>query len=105
MKSISKNIIAAFLLFIFLLPTTEQVLHSWQHRNDLHCHVKGEKHFHEQEHHCSLCDFSSTSSANISQHFSFHIIQIFVAEISFSPSLHFLSEAVNPFGARPPPLV
>ena len=44
-------------LFLFLFPTVTEEVHTYTHRNDFHCTVKTEKHFHQQSHHCAIGDF------------------------------------------------
>lgn len=46
-----------FLLSIFLFAYTEITVHSIEHSGDEHCHVIGERHIHNAEHHCAICDF------------------------------------------------
>lgn len=49
------------LLVLFLFPMVEQQLHAFEHSADKHC-TASTKHFHEQEHHCDICDFTLTDS-------------------------------------------
>jgi hypothetical protein len=58
LNRIAKNIIAFALLLLFLIPTAEQTFHAILHASDVHCNTINEKHYHEQEHHCSFCDFN-----------------------------------------------
>jgi hypothetical protein len=62
MKSLVRNITGFFFLLVFLFPLVEKGLHDFSHRNDFHCAEKADKHFHSEEHSCSLCDFHLTSS-------------------------------------------
>ncbi|MFN8275911.1 MAG: hypothetical protein U0T84_00370 [Chitinophagales bacterium] len=48
---------AIFLAIILLIPSAAEVCHQWQHNDDVHCSEKYTLHFHQSEHHCSLCDF------------------------------------------------
>jgi hypothetical protein len=51
------NRFASFLvLLLFLFPLVETELHAISHWNDKHCLETG-LHFHQEEHHCTLCDF------------------------------------------------
>ena len=52
-----RRYISLFLLSIFLFAYTEKAVHDIEHSGDDHCHVIGEKHFHNAEHHCAICDF------------------------------------------------
>ena len=64
MKARNKYI-PVFLLFLFLFPLVEIGIHDFSHRNDSHC-LSNQKHFHQQEHNCSLCDYNtSTSDASL----------------------------------------
>src|SRR4051812_10201840 len=54
-----KTLLKIFSLLLclgLLAPILEKSIHSWQHRNDIHCNTSG-KHFHEQEHDCNVCDY------------------------------------------------
>jgi len=59
MKKIIKKYCAFIFLGAFLFPLVEKELHMLEHANDFHC-TASDKHFHEQEHNCSLCDYTIT---------------------------------------------
>lgn len=42
----------------------EKELHALKHTNDEHCQ-SGEKHFHQQEHHCFICDFIISTTTSV----------------------------------------
>jgi hypothetical protein len=48
--------LAAVVLLIFLTPLIGTEIHSLSHIDDVHCTETG-LHFHQEEHHCNLCDF------------------------------------------------
>lgn len=50
-----------FLLFLLFFPIVEKGLHALEHHDELHCTIT-DKHFHEQEHECSICDFTITDT-------------------------------------------
>lgn len=52
-----RKYIAVFALATFLFPMVVEAVHTHEHRNDKHCTEKTAKHFHEAEHHCTICDF------------------------------------------------
>ena len=89
---------------LFLLPTAEQTIHAYKHSNDKHCHVIGEKHFHEQEHHCFLCDYTIISETQTASAFS--AAKIFFQPFSFSIfNNNFVEiEFAKPHPARGPPV-
>ena len=49
------------MLLLFLFPMVEKHVHAFEHSKDKHC-TANEKHFHEEEHHCTICDFTITDS-------------------------------------------
>lgn len=55
---------ALFLLFLLFFPIVEKAIHSFEHHDELHCTIT-DKHFHEQEHDCNICDFTITDSNGI----------------------------------------
>lgn len=42
----------------------EKELHALEHSNDFHC-TSSDKHFHEQEHNCSICDYTLPYAASL----------------------------------------
>jgi hypothetical protein len=53
-----KNLLSIFTLLIFLFPLAEKGVHDYSHINDTHC-ISSDKHFHSEEHHCEICDFTN----------------------------------------------
>jgi hypothetical protein len=53
-----------FLLLLFLFPLVEKQLHLYDHVDDNRC-LATDKHFHEQEHSCRICEFTITDSGLI----------------------------------------
>jgi hypothetical protein len=53
----SKAGISFFLLCLFLYPFAVTEIHHHHHKDDLHCNDKSSFHFHQEEHHCTVCDF------------------------------------------------
>jgi hypothetical protein len=45
------------MMVVFLLPVSTEIIHTYQHSNDTHCPEHSIIHFHETEHHCSICDY------------------------------------------------
>lgn len=48
-----------FLLLLFLFPFVEKQIHIYQHADDERC-ISADKHFHSEEHSCSICDYTLT---------------------------------------------
>ena len=53
-----KKYFAIVTLLVFLFPIAIESAHAIQHSKDVHCFSSGH-HIHQQEHHCSICDYSS----------------------------------------------
>ncbi|MBI2271495.1 MAG: hypothetical protein HYU69_14215 [Bacteroidetes bacterium] len=56
MSGVLKKIFSFILCAGILAPIIEKSIHSYGHRNDVHC-TSASKHFHEHEHNCSVCDY------------------------------------------------
>ncbi len=62
MLKLIKKYCSIFFLLLFLFPAAEKEFHAYKHIGESHCNERAAKHFHEAEHHCSICDFTSTDS-------------------------------------------
>lgn len=86
-----KKYLSIVLLFLFLFPIAEKVVHSFECDTDIHC-TANEKHFHNLEHDCGICDFNVTDSnsptindyqlINVVHRFSFHLFKENVPTLS-----------------------
>ena len=98
-KTILRKIGSLFFLGIFLWFYAVKDIHDIMHVDDEHCHVQNAKHFHNQEHHCPICDivFSSfddqTPKVKVSSHNFFVKVQnlytvqvVSCKPVSLSPS-------------------
>lgn len=82
MSNTVKKYLSFFILLLFLFPTIERGVHAFNHVGDTHCN-SSDKHFHTEEHHCSICDFTSTdSNAPVPTNYSSIII---VSDFLFHP--------------------
>ncbi|MBP9922294.1 MAG: hypothetical protein KBF92_00580, partial [Bacteroidia bacterium] len=61
MRSQGRILFSFLFLFAFLVPTVGETLHQLSHAGDSHCSEKSVHHFHEEEHHCVICDFAFNS--------------------------------------------
>jgi hypothetical protein len=102
-KSIYKYF-SLFFLLLFLFPLVEKQLHAFQHQSDLHCSAT-DKHFHSEEHNCSICDFTATDSNTFTESdFTFIISGSVFSYNSFIENVN----SVKPFHhlpSRAPPIV
>jgi hypothetical protein len=92
-----------FLLLLFLFPIVEKQLHAFDHVNDKHCQAT-DKHFHELEHSCSICEFTIADTCPVPDT-GLHIV---ISEYnhsfqSFIESKH-LPEAFQDLPSRAPPI-
>jgi hypothetical protein len=91
-------------LFLFLFPMAEKQIHAFAHHEDVHCSAS-EKHFHEPEHNCSLCDFTFTdSNTGAENNFSFVLSSVRFNYNPFNESSD-VSTAEMHLPARAPPVV
>lgn len=67
MNSSVTKILSLFLLAVFAFPFIQKEIHSLEHSDEVHCTTKTEKHFHEQEHSCSVCDFTMPASESVKE--------------------------------------
>ncbi|MCW3103049.1 MAG: hypothetical protein JWO09_1489 [Bacteroidetes bacterium] len=90
-------------LFLFLFPVVEKQLHAFEHRDEAHCSAT-DKHFHEQEHNCSICDFTATDSATGAENrFSFVIAETNHAYNPFTDYVSSISTLLH-LPSRAPPV-
>lgn len=92
-----------FLLLLFLFPLVEKQLHIFDHLDETHC-VSTDKHFHEQEHSCRICEFT-ISTPGILPDIHLHFIlseEVFTFQ-SFKESVH-TPEAFQDLPSRAPPV-
>jgi hypothetical protein len=94
MRSVLKKHLSIFLLGIFLFAYTEKSAHDILHADDMHCNAQHEKHFHDQEHHCFICDFtislfdntSNNSESSFLRHTTDAVFAIAESTFSYSAS-------------------
>ncbi len=104
MKQHIKKYFSILFLVLFLFPMVEKQVHAFQHSSDLHC-TNADKHFHQVEHSCSICDFTYTeSNASTENNFSFLIHTTTFNYISFFESIHTVN-AFKHLPCRAPPIV
>lgn len=98
-----KKYVSILFLLIFLFPLVEKQIHEFEHKDDIHCSAS-DKHFHELEHNCSVCDHTlidSTYSATTD-----YQLTLSFQPFSFRPfveSIH-TPEAFQYLPARAPPV-
>lgn len=64
MHKVFQKYCSLFVVFLILFPMVEKQVHAFEHLNEKHC-TANEKHFHEQEHHCTVCDFTLTNAVGV----------------------------------------
>ncbi|MCW3086511.1 MAG: hypothetical protein JWP12_3877 [Bacteroidetes bacterium] len=104
MHKLVKKFLSFFFLFLFLFPTVETQFHAYEHRDDLHCNAT-DKHFHSQEHHCPICDYTATDSNAIAdQAIGFSIPSRDFTFQLLIESVH-IPDAFQDLPSRAPPIV
>ena len=103
MRQQLKKYSSIFLMFLLLFPTIEKQIHTFEHNADQHCTATN-KHFHNLEHSCSICDFTITDSNSSPD----TAIQFIVSSNQFSFNLFIESvntpTAFNDLPSRAPPI-
>jgi len=99
-----KKIFSLLMLLAFLLPAVEKEIHSFEHKDDFHCTTKADKHFHEEAHNCSICDFNvPVVTESFEKDFSF-ILTAYSAHFIPVEKNRFLSAPINLLPPRAPPI-
>ena len=57
MRQSMKSGATLIVLISFLFPLVVQSIHSWEHKEAIHCKSGGSKHAHVVTHYCPICDF------------------------------------------------
>ena len=74
-----KKYLSFFFLFLLLFPIAEKGVHAFEHHDEVHCTIT-DKHFHELEQECSICDFTLIDANGLPN-----------SEVKFIPSTHSFS--------------
>ncbi len=104
MSQTIKKYFSVFFLMLFLFPIVEKEIHALEHAGDPHC-ISENKHFHNLEHNCGICDFtlySSDGSTNIGASYT-----LFCFSFSYTPSINSIYELnrIDNSGSRAPPVI
>ena len=92
-----------FLLLLFLFPLVEKQLHIFDHLDETRC-LATDKHFHEQEHSCRICEFTITDSGLLPDvEFNFILSEEQSIFQIFSESIH-TPKAFQDLPSRAPPV-
>jgi hypothetical protein len=90
-------------MLLFLFPLVEKELHAFEHADDFHC-TATDKHFHEQEHSCEICDYTLNDTYSTIQ-CDFQFI-LDVQSLEFYSSLEnvYIPTAFSDLPSRAPPV-
>jgi hypothetical protein len=92
-----------FLLLLFLFPLVEKQVHIQQHLTDERC-VSSDKHFHTEEHKCSICDYTLSNPCIITNADPLLILSVHRSYFQqFTESIH-LPTAFQDLPSRAPPI-
>jgi hypothetical protein len=103
MSSLLRQLFSLLLCAGLLAPIVERSIHSFEHRNDIHCTSSG-KHFHALEHNCSTCDYDVPAQDVTSV---FCDITIYACTPEYISNFHpgFSSQSIVSGTPRAPPVV
>lgn|GEM_PF-699859 len=99
-----RKYLSLFLLSIFLFAYTEKSVHDVLHADDVHCHSITEKHFHNIEHHCAICDFEFPffDKAHVQQ---LSFTHSFTSSIFLATEQNIALSEISSLPSRAPPVV
>jgi hypothetical protein len=103
MRKELQKYLSLLLLVLFLFPMLEKQRHAFEHVADKHC-TANEKHFHEEEHHCSICDFTITDSTTSTSAYRLQTLSIQQASFSVLPQSIYFPDAFQSLPSRAPPV-
>ena len=100
-----KKYLSFLLLTALLLPSVAEVVHNFHHLNDEHCTERQVVHFHQTEHHCSLCDYILTNASEPSELTPFQKI-FYPTPLLFTYVKDFVSDSqLFHYSLRGPPFI
>ena len=103
MYRLFRNIFPFLLIVLFLAPQVTLAVHQFEHSRDFHCDTAN-SHFHEQEHHCLICDINVTlTSADIYNQQLPQVLFLFTGLLTFHNSYIKFSLEHHFFLLRAPP--
>lgn len=91
------------LLVLFLFPMAEKQVHAFEHITDSHC-TTNDKHFHESEHHCDICDFTITDSNSPTNNIYHFIISVNPFSFQALTASAHLQKPFHNLPSRAPPI-
>ena len=103
MYRLLRNVFSFLLIALFLAPQVTLAFHQLEHSRDFHCDTAN-SHFHEQEHHCLICDFNVTLTiADIFKYRTPEGLYLFTELVYCHKSYQRFSIAHHFFSLRAPP--
>jgi hypothetical protein len=100
-----RRLLSVFFLLTFLFPPTVEAVHSFGHRNDNHCTERSIIHFHAEEHHCNICDYSQTPTYNTFLYFDLSGNKIISTETFLQHADPIFESHRFNFSYRGPPII
>mgnify|MGYP001164802834 CR=1 FL=1 len=104
MRSQGRILFSFLFLFAFLVPTVGETLHQLSHAGDSHCTEKSVHHFHEEEHHCVICDFSFNSFYSDILIPEIKATQFYILQYKYEVAQNLFIEEVSILALRGPPV-
>ncbi len=103
MRFLRNHIVVASLLALFVFPQAYSAWHSFGHKDDFHCLAVDEKHFHQTENSCDLCDHLLPSSAELWSQQVFQIaLHACLSQVSNFKTLFISNDLFDCSGRGPP---
>jgi len=103
MKRNLRKYLAYLVFFAFLYQFAEKGIHVFEHVEETHCAEHWEKHFHDKEHDCFICDLDLVSQyafVHFGENYKFNTV---LANTISEQQIEFLSNSSVLFSPRGPP--
>lgn len=103
MKRNLRKYLSYVVLFAFLYQFAEKGIHVFEHEEESHCAEHWEKHFHDKDHDCFICDLDLVSQyafVNFGENFNFNFV---LANTISEQQVEILYNYSDLFSPRGPP--
>ncbi|MBN8703826.1 MAG: hypothetical protein J0M08_12230 [Bacteroidetes bacterium] len=105
MRSSYIKILSLVFLLAFANTIIQKSVHDFEHRLDKHCDVNTEKHIHELEHNCNLCDFTTPASITEFKAFVKGVVVSEALLVLNYQSFNLIFSFLSSFSLRGPPVI
>ena len=99
-----KHCLGVLLVVLFLFPQVEKSLHALEHHDEFHC-TESETHYHEAEHHCSICDYEVSHLISPVSVFQFEYLTLCISQPEVEFAAQYVKQPLQWASLRGPPFI